>query len=177
MYKIWLLSFVLTINLQAKYIVQLKDFLCGCDYCNTISTSETLHIGTHMIMCHSWRKSTLKTIEIMRQQEQKKINLEKKAQQLEQPQVIKSTYQIISSSYTWSRHDLYGLIYSNTNNVVNSMDRWLYNKDFKWVWSIAGMKNFLYSYEYGWLYVDTYQQLTILYVYDEQSWILANMLD
>lgn len=31
MYKIWLLSFIFTINLQAKHIVQLKDFLCGVD--------------------------------------------------------------------------------------------------------------------------------------------------
>ena len=46
-------------------IIQIKDFLCGCNHCATVSTGEPLDIASHMILCESQREGMLKTIEIM----------------------------------------------------------------------------------------------------------------
>ena len=59
-----LLLFLANISFAGR-IIQLKDFLCGCEYCVTVPTQEPLDIGRHMIMCHSSREATLKTLAIM----------------------------------------------------------------------------------------------------------------
>ena len=58
--------------LAKRYYPQVKDFLCGCDYCETVHAGEPLDIGYHMMHCHSWRDSTLKTIRIMEQMKKEK---------------------------------------------------------------------------------------------------------
>ena len=169
--------FLLVLNLQGRTIIQLKDFLCGCNYCDTVSTSEPLDIGRHMIMCHSWRDATLKTMDIMRQMKQEKLDLEKKSSQLEQPDVIRPTQHTITSTYRWTEHEIYGSMYSNPTQLGMSVDRWIYTKDFKWVWSIADMENFLYSYDYGWLYVTKYQRFRVVYWYKNKTWTLPQLVD
>lgn len=163
--------------MQARVGPQLKDFLCGCDYCVTIPTQQPLDIGKHMIMCHSWKEATLKTMNVMRQLKQESLNLEKKTSQLEQPDVIRSIQDSITSTYTWTSHEIYGSVYSDPTQLSGSVDQWIYTKDFKWVWSVADMENFLYSYEYGWLYVTKYQQFRIIYFYEKKQWILPYMRD
>ena len=60
---------------------QMKDFLCGCKYCETVDTGEPLDIGGHMIRCHSWRKGMQRTMELMRKTEQPKIEVEIRTEQ------------------------------------------------------------------------------------------------
>ena len=177
MYKTCVVLFLLVLNLQGRTIIQLKDFLCGCDYCDTVSTSEPLDIGRHMIMCHSWRDATLKTMNIMRQMEQEKLDLKKKAEQLEQADTISSVQQIITSNYSWMHHEIYGSIYTDTTQINMSVDRWVYTNAYKWVWVIADVDHFLYSYDYGWLYVTKYQQFKVTYRYDIKRWILPDMME
>ena len=69
---IFILFFFLNLNLRARYAPQIKDFLCGCDYCETVLPGEPLVIGRHMIMCDSWRESTMNTFRIMQEMKQQK---------------------------------------------------------------------------------------------------------
>lgn len=65
--------FLMVCNLFAgRYYPQIKDFICGCEYCETVSTSEPLDIGRHMIRCHSWRDATMNAISIMEQMKKEK---------------------------------------------------------------------------------------------------------
>ena len=177
MYKCWLILFVLVISIQARVGPQMKDFLCGCDYCVTVNTQEPLDIASHMIRCHSQREGMMKTIDLMRRMEQEKLDLEKKASQLEQSDTIKSIQQAITSTYIWSHHEIYGSIYSNPAQLSGSIDRWIYTKDFKWVWSVADLENFLYSYDYGWLYVTEYQWFRVVYWYEQKMWTLPQLIE
>ncbi len=177
MYKSWLILFVVVTSTQARVGPQLKDFLCGCEYCVTVPTQEPLDIGRHMIMCHSSRDATLKTLEIMRQMKQERLDLEKKASQLEQLDVIRSIQDSITSTYTWTTHEIYGSVYSDPSQLSRSVDRWIYTEDFKWVWSVADMENFLYSYDYGWLYVTKYQWFRVVYWYEKQTWTFPRLVE
>ena len=64
--------FFLYLKLEARY-VQVADFLCGCKYCEQVNTSEPLDIGMHMVRCHGWRGSMMKTVEVMNQLKQKPL--------------------------------------------------------------------------------------------------------
>ena len=66
--KIFLIctGLLIVCNLFAgRYYPQVKDFICGCEYCETVHVGQPLDIGYHMMHCHSWRESTLKTMKIM----------------------------------------------------------------------------------------------------------------
>ena len=156
---------------------QMKDFLCGCEYCETVDTGEPLDIGGHLIRCHSWRKGMQKTMELMRKTEQPKIEIEIRA---EQPNEIEENFlgETLDnvdnpySDYTWKETELHGWAYATTNQVNFNTDQWIHLEDLGWVWSIANPRNFTYSYDYGWIYTTIYQHSRVLYWYDRRRWIL-----
>jgi hypothetical protein len=171
---------------------QMKDFLCGCEYCETVDKGFPLDLASHMIRCHSWRKGMQKTMELMLQSQgnvdevmhqnqgisdQPKIEIEIRA---EQPAIEENflgenlTNEIDPySDYTWKETELHGWAYATTNQVNFNTDQWIHLEDLGWVWSIANPKNFTYSYDYGWIYTILYQNTRVLYWYDRRRWMLS----
>ena len=157
--------------------IQMNDLLCGCEYCETVDKGFPLDLASHMIRCHSWRKGMQKTMELMRQTEQPKIEVEIRA---EEPRQIEENFLGENltneidpySDYTWKETELHGWAYATTNQVNFNKDQWIHLEDLGWVWSIANPKNFTYSYDYGWIYTILYQNTRVLYWYDRRRWIL-----
>lgn len=187
--RLFFLIFIFLINeLNAGRIIQLKDFLCGCDYCRTVSTSEPLDIGRHMIMCHSWRDATMKTIDIMEQMKKEKEIQDKygipvedtlpsysvpdKNKELKVEEPFSEEVKTIYNDYEWRESDEYGWEFSATSQYVHNEEGWIYLEELEWVWKFGENKNFLYSLDCGWLYRSKYRNYKILYWYDRRIWVL-----
>ena len=159
---------------------QMKDFLCGCEYCETVDTGEPLDIGGHMIRCHSWRKGMQRTMELMRQSQgipdQPKIEVETRTEQptIEQNFLGENLTNEIDpyKDYTWKETELHGWAYATTKQIDFNKDQWIHLEDLGWVWSMANARNFTYSYDYGWIYTILYRNSRVLYWYDRRRWIL-----
>jgi len=152
---------------------QMKDYLCGCEYCITVNQGEPLDISGHMIRCHSWRKGMQKTMEIMRQTQKPKVNIIKKEK--EEKRVVEADqdlYVDIYNDYKWREDAAYGWNYSTTYQNMNLKDMWRYLDSLGWVWIFGREKNFLYSEKYGWLYLARYKGSRIAYWYDRRIWSL-----
>jgi hypothetical protein len=155
---------------------QMKDFLCGCDYCETVDTGFPLDISSHMIRCHRWSKGMQKTMELMRQLEQSKVEPEIHA---EEPTGIEKSFSGENladeidpyKNYAWKETELHGWVYATTNQANFNTDQWIHLKDLGWVWSIANPRNLTYSYDYGWLYTILHQNSRVLYWYNRERWI------
>ena len=189
----WLVvTLMLPIVVLSRTIVQLKDFLCDCEYCETVSTSEPLDIGRHMISCHSWRDATIKTMRIMEQMKKEKeledqsgIPIEDTLPALVVPkkretkieEKITEKPKTIHNDHTWREHDLHGWNYSATAQNLPNSEGWIYREDIKWVWTFSEEENFLYSIDYGWFYAMRYQNYRLLYWYDRRYWLLAETFD
>ena len=157
--------------------IQMTDLLCGCKYCKTVDKGFPLDLANHMIRCHSWRKGMQKTMELMRQSEQPKVEIEIRE---EEPEIIEEKFLVETldnvdnpyKDYTWKETELHGWAYATTNQVNFTKDQWIHLEDLGWVWSITNPRNFIYSYDYGWIYTTLYQNTRVLYWYDRRIWIL-----
>jgi hypothetical protein len=98
---------------------------------------------------------------------------EMKRHELARKEAIRSQQELITT-YTWKEDELLGHVYSSS---LRAIDQWVYTEDFEWVWTISELENFLYSYEYGWLYITKYQCSRVVYWYDKRLWILPSMVD
>ena len=156
--------------------MQMKDLLCGCDYCKTVDPGVPLHIGYHMMKCHSWREGMQETMEMMRQSKQPKIEVEPRTEEPaieenflgENPQDENNPYK----DYTWKETELHGWAYATTKQIDFNIDQWIYLEELGWVWSMAKPRNFAYSYDFGWIYFMLYQNNRVLYWYDRRIWML-----
>ena len=175
MCKHWLIFLVTYTNTFAGTLIQLRDFLCGCEYCVTVPTQEPLDIGRHMIMCHGWRESTLKTMRVMEELKQQREQAEKKIEQLEQQPVEAENEQsqLDITNYTWAQDETLGHVFSEKSISMYEVDQWIYSEQLEWVWTMANVDNFIYSYNYGWLYVTRYKWYRGVYWYDRRIWKLA----
>jgi hypothetical protein len=186
---IFILFFFLNLNLRARYAPQIKDFLCGCDYCETVLPGEPLVIGRHMIMCDSWRESTMNTFRIMQEMKQQKLNdkhgvpiedtlptysVPSKHEQTEIEENFSEEPKTIHNDHTWRVHDVHGWNYSATAQNLPNSEGWIYREDIKWVWTFSEKENFLYSVDYGWFYAMSYKNYRLLYWYDRKYWLFAN---
>lgn len=183
------LVFLLYTKLEARYYPQIVDFLCGCEYCETVSRSEPLIIGEHMLRCHSWRDSMKKTIEIMNQskpnpfdipardllpKENKEKNKEIKVEKVKEKEPIMNVVDDPYSEYEWRFVPEHGWTYSTLEQVSPLTSTWIYREDLGWVYSFNFAPSFLYSAEYGWLYTQVYRGRRLIYWYDRRMWILAS---
>ena len=163
---------------DARTVIQLKDCLCGCEHCVTVPTQEPLDIGRHMIMCHSWRDATLKTMRIMEEMRQAEIKQPEPI--VEVPQVIeqssKRTDPETGITYDWQHNDQLGMVYADVEHVQFDVDQWLYLEHIEWVWMMGGQTNFLFSYDHGWLYTQNYFGYKIYYWYDRRTWCLSRYI-
>ena len=158
---------------EGRTVVQIKDFICGCEYCETVNTGEPLDIGRHMIMCHSWREATLKTMEIMRASkkpklEDKNISKIKENKEIEKTKIANEK-EPNKHHHRWSQDNAGTWTYSDENYLLNN-DGWLYREDLGWLWSF-NKKTFLYSEHYGWLYNYLFDKYKIYYWYDRRAWM------
>ena len=184
---------LITSSLLAKrYYPQVKDFLCGCDYCETVHAGEPLDIGYHMMNCHSWRKSMIKTMKMMEESKpdpfgipvrdtlpdyskknfsEEPKNVHKVDTTIKEPQlsIIDDPY----NDYEWRYIDNHGWTYSTTIQSTSN-DTWIYREDLGWVFSFGFEQNFLYSEDHGWFYTMRYNDLNILYWYDRRYWLYAH---
>lgn len=156
--------------LMAKVGPQMNDFLCGCEYCETVNPQEPLQLASHFIMCHSWREATLRTVELMRQTEKPKIESEDKNKLKEINKDEQNTDP--EKDYKWRESDDYGKIYSTTNQINGVGDGWVYLDELSWVWLFERTHKFMYSENYGWIYHKKYKKQKILYWYDRRRWFL-----
>ena len=173
-----LIVFFIYIKLEAGTIIQIKDFLCGCDHCDTVSTGEPLDIGRHMIMCHSWRKGMQKTMEVMRQTQKPEVEV-KEIGDPKESKIIKDQPDEninIYNDYKWRDDPIHGWAYATTHQVISSEDMWLYRRDLGWVWTFGEERKFLYSEDYGWIYNIIYKSKRVLYFYDKRIWLLASRI-
>ena len=164
-------------KLEAGRIIQLKDFLCGCEYCNTVPTGEPLDIGRHMIMCHSWRDATLKTMEIMEQMKKPDVKIEKREEQTKNKIIREEADEHVNiyNDYMWRQENiLHGWSYSTTHQTFSLEDMWLYLEDFGWTWTFGQEKAFLYTEHNGWIYLMLYKNTRILYWYDRRIWMTVS---
>lgn len=171
-----LVVFLLYIKLQARYYPQLVDFLCGCEHCETVSRSEPLIIGTHMLRCHSWRDATLRTMEIMEQMKKPEVEIKKREEEPE-IKIIKEQadeHVNIYNDYKWREDALHGFTYSTTHQSISTEDMWLYLEDLGWVWTFGKDRKFLYSENFEWIYAEIYKEKRILYWYDKRMWVFPS---
>jgi hypothetical protein len=157
-------------------IIQIKDFICGCEYCDTVDTGEPLDISTHMMLCHSWRGSISKTIEIMNRTKKPKLKdrNETKANKTERNNQIANQNRPNKETHEWKQDDTGDWEFSGKNNLLNK-DGWVYREEAGWFWTFNN-KMFLYSEHYGWLYNYTFHRRRVFYWYDRRLWILPNKL-
>jgi hypothetical protein len=183
--RVLLLAMMMSTTTLFSAIVQIQDFLCGCEYCVTVNTSEPLQVGRHMIMCHSWRESTMKTFQIMQEMKQQKLNNEKgipieetlpniDIPQRDDPPIVKSEPQTIHNDYQWRVHEDHGWTYSTTSQHTLNIEGWLYREDLKWVWLFGDDREFMYSVGHGWFYSLNHNNHRLLYWYDRRYWLLAS---
>ncbi len=164
-------------KLEAGRIVQLVDFLCGCEYCETINPTEPLDIGRHFITCHSWRDATLKTMEIMEQMKKPDVKIEKREEQTKNKIIREEADEHVNiyNDYMWRQESiLHGWSYSTTHQAFSLEDMWLYLEDFGWTWTFGQEKAFLYTEHNGWIYLMLYKNTRILYWYDRRIWMTVS---
>ena len=176
-------------NLYGGRIIQLKDFLCGCEYCETVNAGEPLDIGRHMIMCYSWRDSTMKTMQVMEAMKKEKELTDKYGIPIEETlpsyavpnrkdiqakEIIVEEPKTIHNDYSWKEDDLHGWSYSTTAQHILNHEGWIYSENLEWIWSFGEERNFVYSMDYGWLYAMRFKSYRILYWYDKRIWMLAS---
>ena len=163
-----------TVCLSSR-IIQMKDYLCGCDHCITVPTGEPLDIASHLILCHKTREGMLKTIEIMNQTKKPKIKNFKennKTSEIMKSETIKKEN---SKNYSWNQDDTGEWQYSDAYNKSNLIDSWIYKPHIGWLWSF-NKSEFLYSERHGWLYNYMQNNKRIFYWYDRRKWILSRDL-
>lgn len=160
----------------AGRIIQLKDFLCGCEYCETVNRGEPLDIGRHMIMCHSWREATLKTMAIMEATKKPKLKDKNTSEttKIKQIETTKISDQKKSNEPTWSKDKTGTWTYSDESYLLNN-NGWMYLEDLGWLWTF-NKKTFLYSEHYGWLYNYLFDKYRIYYWYDRRAWMTSRDL-
>ena len=154
---------------------QIKDFLCGCDYCETVDTGFPLDISSHMTRCHSWSKGMQKTMELMRQLEKSQVEIHAyESRGIEESFSRENLPDELDpyKNYAWKETALYGWAYAQSNQANLNTDQWMHLKDFGWVWLIANTRNLTYSYDHGWLYTILHQNCRVLYWYNRGTWIL-----
>lgn len=168
-----------------RYYPQIEDFLCGCAYCETINPGEPLDIGYHMLRCHVWRKSMLKTVKMMEQNKpnphdipvQDTLPKPPTRQPQNDPIVVEPELTVIDDpyrDYKWRYTEDHGWTYSTTHQHNTTDDTWLYREDIGWVYNFNSSPGFLYSEEHGWFYSMHYYTRNILYWYDRKYWLLAH---
>ena len=150
-------------------IIQIKDFICGCEYCDTVNTGEPLDIGRHMIMCHSWKEATLKTIKIMNETKKPKLTDRNKTEAKPKNKTANAK-KPNKQKHEWSQDSDGTWVFSNENHLLNK-DGWIYRESMGWLWSF-NKKMFLYSEYYGWLYNYKFNGKRVFYWYDRRKWIL-----
>ena len=176
---------ILIVDTRAGTIVQLRDFLCGCDYCVTVNTSEPLQVGRHMIMCRSWRESTMKTFQILQEMKQQNLSdehgtpIEDTLPQIQipkkdEPPIVESVTLTVHNDYQWRDHEDHGWAYTTTYQHTLQYEGWLYREDLKWVWLFGDSREFMYSLDHGWFYTLRHNNQRMLYWYDRRYWLLAS---
>lgn len=169
-HKSWLIFLVTYTNAFAGTLIQLRDYLCGCDYCETVNPQEPLDIAGHMMRCHSQRESMIKTMQLMREIQEPTVDVPPK----EESVFIDSEDMYTHDDYSWNQVDIYGWVYTQHEQFSVDVDKWIYLEALEWVWSPADMYKFVYSYDHGWLYNDMHQGTRIIYWYDKRIWTTIN---
>lgn len=177
--------FFLYLKLEARY-VQVADFLCGCKYCEQVNTSEPLDIGMHMVRCHGWRGSMMKTVEVMNQLKQNPYDIpardllpnneEDKSNNVhirntEQEEPLMSTIDDPYIEYEWIFTEENGWVYCNEEQADPASSTWVYSEDMGWIYKFSFSSEYIYSSECGWFYKDIYMDTKILYWYDRRMWL------
>ena len=181
-----LTSLYLSSNLSAgRYLPQVTDFLCGCDYCVTVNPHEALDIGIHMSRCHGWRKSMMKTVEYMEQNKPDIHGIPAKdmlpslptnipEKEISEPEPELSIIDDPYNDYKWRHTESHGWTYSTTFQHTTTEDTWIYREDLGWVYNFNTSPGFLYSEDHGWFYNTFYYTENILYWYDRRYWLFAH---
>lgn len=170
----WLLV-VLCFFIQLKSgaiapLLEMDDFLCGCEYCITVDKGEPLDIANHMMRCHGWREGMRETMEAMKESQVPEVEVEK----LQKKEVTidgRKERDADFKDYIWQEDELYGWTFSNFNNTSLNEDQWIYLEFLGWSWSPAFNRRFIYSYNYQWIYIDSYLNNKIIYWYDRRIWM------
>jgi hypothetical protein len=147
---------------------QMKDFLCGCEHCQTVDKGEPLDIANHMIRCHSWRKGMQKTLELMSETPKPKVKIKKKSGGGGDTKSKKRS-EVLNKDYSWKEDENYGWIYCAEKQTINILNTWIYSEHLGWVWPFT---KFMYSDKYGWIYNIKYKNKRIMYWYDRRIWLL-----
>lgn len=156
-------------------IIQIKDFLCGCNHCATVSTGEPLDIASHMILCESQREGMLKTIEIMNRTKKPELPKLQETDKIKTNEDMTKHTKQNKENFSWNK-DAYGdWQYSNQVDQSNLTDSWIYKPRIGWLWCFNKNK-FLYSEKFGWLYNKVVGNKRIFYWYDRRKWILSRDL-
>ena len=192
--KIFLIctGLLIVCNLFAnRYYPQIEDFLCGCDYCESINKHEPLDIGYHIMQHKAWRDGLIKTMDIMNRKpdpfgipvrdtlpdySKKNFSEEPNNVHTEDTTIKEPKLSIIDdpyNDYEWRYIENHGWTYSTTIQSTSN-DPWIYREDLGWVFSFGFEENFLYSEEYGWFYSMRYNDRNILYWYDRRYWLYAH---
>jgi hypothetical protein len=174
-----------------RYYPQIEDFLCGCNYCESINKHEPLDVGYHMMQHQAYRDGLIKTMDIINRKpdpfgipvrdtlpdysrknfSEEPKNVHKVDTTIKEPKlsIIDDPY----NDYEWRYIDNHGWTYSTTIQSTTN-DTWIYREDIGWVFSFGIEQNFLYSEEHGWFYTMRYIDRNILYWYDRRYWLYAH---
>jgi hypothetical protein len=176
--RLIIILLILTSSCIGKGIIQIRDFLCGCDYCETVDTGQPMHIGDHMIRCHSWRKGMAKTIELMNKTRKPELQDRNETQielnKAEENLKIMNEIEPNKRKHEWVQDNEGEWTFSDENYLLNN-NGWLYKESMGWIWSF-NKKIFLYSENYGWLYNYSFNNQKIHYWYNRRKWISPKKL-
>lgn len=166
MLKLYFLVFLFYQSTCLGYSV--KDFLCGCNYCNTINPSQPLSIATHHMNCESFKKNSImrKLIEAQGK---------KNVMQSTQPESIKSLslHDQLAKSQQEKRNlekkiqeknNFISMLQQSSSSFING---WIYEpKHFRWIYVSKTFAPYIYSEELGWIFI----KKEYYYVYDKSQW-------
>jgi len=145
-----------------------KDFLCGCDYCNTINPSQPLSIATHHMNCESFKKN--KIMKKLMQAQSKKSTM-----QSTQPEQIKSMslHDQLSKSQQeklnlekkiQEKNNFISMLQQSSKSFING---WIYEPEhFRWIYVSKSFAPYIYSEELGWIFI----KKEYYYVYSTLEW-------
>ena len=146
----------------------IKDFLCGCDYCNKQINTPALDIASHYMNCETLKKN--KIIKKLIQAQNKKDIIKPTQNKDEKPISIheqltkeKQENQDLTKQIK-EKDNFISMLQQSSSFFING---WIYEPNhFNWIYVSKTFAPYIYSEELGWIFI----KKEYYYIYDKSQW-------
>ena len=175
-YVIFIKLLILLISSSSllKGLVSIQDFLCGCDYCDSVSLSQPLQLPLHYQKCEESRNKK-------KQEYKNKINNQNSVYN------DNSVSQAIDNNKTISESSNKGIQEKQSNNKNNKTQDyqienyydfsinhpfigWVWIESLGWIYCDPQHEPYYYSEKRGWFLYKKHTNPIVLYEFNSQSW-------